>query len=83
MFTKVSINTILNLPHNNILFPVHVTCISRLGKLTINELFKDLIHMIEQEVAFYKIKPSDVIHINEVIITTMPRNLPDCVFQSH
>lgn len=39
--------------------------------------------MIEQEVAFYKIKPSDVIHINEVIITTMPRNLPDCVFQSH
>lgn len=39
--------------------------------------------MIEQEVAFYKIKPSDVIHINEVIITTRPRNLPDCVFQSH
>lgn len=33
--------------------------------------------MIEQEVAFYKIKPSDVIHINEVIITTMPRNLPE------
>lgn len=28
--------------------------------------------MFEQEVAFYKIKPSDVIHINEVIITTMP-----------
>lgn len=38
--------------------------------------------MIEQEVAFYKIKPSDVIHINEVIITTMPQNLTDCVFQS-
>lgn len=38
--------------------------------------------MIEQEVAFYKIKPSGVIHINEVIITTMPQNLTDCVFQS-